>query len=185
MARIELAEGDVMKSEKAWILAAAAAVAVLAIAGMVAGPSMVGGGSSAVSVADDAMTLAAAPEVIVYKSPTCGCCVKWVEHMSAAGFSVRTVDVEDEELVAIKQRNGITRELSSCHTALVGDYVIEGHVPAELVVRLLNDAPEVRGLAVPGMPIGSPGMEIPGRAAQEYEVVAFDDRGGTEVYAER
>lgn len=177
-----------MKSEKAWILVAAAAVAVLAIAGMVAGPAVVGGGSSAESmVADDAreMTLAAAPEVTVYKSPTCGCCVKWVEHMSAAGFSMKIVDVDGGELVAIKQRNGITRELASCHTALVGDYVIEGHVPADLIVRLLSEASDVRGLAVPGMPISSPGMEIPGRAPQEYEVLAFDGRGGTEVYAER
>ena len=119
------------------------------------------------------------PQMLVYKSPTCGCCVKWVEHMAAAGFEV---DVRDRtDMSVIKASFGIARPLTSCHTALVNDYVIEGHVPAAYVLRFLEEAPEARGLAVPGMPIGSPGMEGPG--AKPYDVLTFNADGDSQVYA--
>ena len=123
----------------------------------------------------------ALPIVEVYKSPTCGCCSKWVDHLRDAGFEVRTTEMRD--LADLKASHGIPRHLESCHTALVAGYVLEGHVPATDIQRLLLERPAVRGLAVPGMPIGSPGMELPGRKAEPYEVVAFDDAGRTEVFA--
>jgi hypothetical protein len=112
-------------------------------------------------------------EVRVYKSPTCGCCEKWVDHLRAEGFTVHTSDVPD--LAPIKQENGIAPELSACHTAFVGGYVVEGHVPASDIRRLLAERPKVAGLAVPGMPIGSPGMEGPNAAP--YEVLSFGGQG--------
>lgn len=119
-------------------------------------------------------------EVTVYKSPTCGCCKKWVEHLQANGFSVKAVDTED--VVKHKLANGVPYELGSCHTALVGGYVVEGHVPASDIKRLLKERPPVRGLAVPGMPIGSPGMEQ-GAHKQRYEVLTFDKQGKTTVFS--
>ena len=122
----------------------------------------------------------APPLVTVYKSPTCGCCAEWVTYMEANGFTVETVDVND--ISAVKAQYGIPDSLSSCHTAVVGGYVVEGHVPASDVHRLLREQPEAGGLAVPGMPIGSPGMEVPGQPNQPYAVLLVDD-GGTSVYA--
>jgi len=117
-------------------------------------------------------------EVVVYKSPWCGCCQGWVEHMRASGFEV-TVR-EQEDLSAIKRMSGIPEQLQSCHTAFVGGYAIEGHVPAGAIERLLAERPSVRGLAVPGMPIGSPGME--GADPEPYEVMTFTQGGATNVY---
>lgn len=102
-------------------------------------------------------------------------------HLQEHGFNVETTDVRD--VLPLKRRAGVPRSLSSCHTAVVGDYVIEGHVPADDVARLLAERPRVAGLAVPGMPIGSPGMEVPGRPAQRYDVVAFERNGDAEVYS--
>jgi hypothetical protein len=119
------------------------------------------------------LAAASLPEVHVYKSPTCGCCEKWVEHLRAEGFAVRTTDVAD--VTPIKLENGVKPELSACHTAFVGGYIVEGHVPAADVRRLLAEKPDVAGLAVPGMPIGSPGMEGPG--AEAYEVLSFGKQG--------
>ncbi len=121
-----------------------------------------------------------ATEVTVYKSPTCGCCKQWVRHMQASGFSVKAHDVAD--IVQNKTANGVPRTLGSCHTANVGGYVIEGHVPASDIKRLLKERPPVRGLAVPGMPVGSPGMEQGGHK-DRYDVLTFDARGNTSVYA--
>lgn len=121
------------------------------------------------------------PTVVVYKTPTCGCCSDWVTHMRENGFEVVAHDVEDVN--PIKQRFGLPASLGSCHTALVGDYVVEGHVPAADVQRLLRERPDVTGIAVPGMPIGSPGMEVEGRAAQPYQVISFDRQGRTAVFA--
>lgn len=120
------------------------------------------------------------PVVRVVKSPTCGCCAEWVEHLEENGF---TVEVEDTRNVgAAKARLGVPGELSSCHTAQVGGYVVEGHVPAAEIRRLLERGPEgVKGLAVPGMPAGSPGMEGP--PPVRYDVVAFDGSGGRSVWA--
>ena len=123
--------------------------------------------------------------VIVYKSASCGCCGNWVEHMREAGFDVEARDVPDAELPAIKAEHGVGLSHQSCHTAVVGDYVLEGHVPADLVRRLLEEKPEIAGLAVPGMPRGSPGMEMPDGSKDPYEVIAFTDDGKQSVYASR
>jgi len=123
----------------------------------------------------------AGTEMVVYKSPTCGCCELWIDHAEAAGFTVVTEDVID--LRPVKAENGITPELASCHTAIVGGYVIEGHVPADVIAKLLDERPDIHGLAVPGMPIGSPGME--GGTPEAYDVVAIDRNGETSVYARR
>jgi hypothetical protein len=125
----------------------------------------------------------AAPMVEVYKSPTCGCCSKWVDHMRAAGFTLKVSDRPEEELDALKTRSHVPREAQSCHTALVGGYAIEGHVPASDVKRLLAEKPDVAGIAVPGMPVGSPGMEVPGMKPAPYRVLAFEKQGGTRVFA--
>ena len=122
----------------------------------------------------------AAPlEVTVYKSPTCGCCGKWVSYLEENGFSVVTHEVKD--VGPIKRLHGVPQELGSCHTALIGDYVIEGHVPVADIHRLLEEAPNVKGIAVPGMPIGSPGMEGPN--PESYRVIAFAETGSTEDFA--
>ena len=104
-------------------------------------------------------------------------------HLRAAGFEVKEQNVD--ALAPIKKRFGVPTPLQSCHTALVGDYVIEGHVPADLIQRLLRERPAVAGLAVPGMPVGSPGMEAPGRPAERYDVLAFEKSGRTTVFARR
>lgn len=123
-----------------------------------------------------AAALAEGPTVAVYKTPTCGCCTKWIEHLQAAGFEVEARELES--LTMVKASNGVPRPLASCHTALVGGYVIEGHVPAEDIRRLLAERPAVSGLAVPGMPLGSPGMEHPDAARHEdYEVLSFGPDG--------
>ena len=104
--------------------------------------------------------LAAPTRIEVFKSPTCGCCSAWIEHMSRAGFAVDARDVDQDALYALKARSGITPELASCHTAFVDGYFVEGHVPARDVQRLLGERLDAIGLSVPGMPIGSPGMEM-------------------------
>jgi hypothetical protein len=109
------------------------------------------------------------PKVTVWKDPNCGCCGKWVDHLRANGFDV-TVN-ETALLSEIKTQHGVPADLAACHTATVGDYVIEGHVPAIAVLRLLDERPAIDGLAVPGMPAGSPGME--GNTAVAFEVIAF------------
>jgi len=121
------------------------------------------------------------PRVTVYKSQWCGCCTQWVAHMRDNGFDVAVEEVND--LSPIKARYGVSEQLGSCHTALADGYVIEGHVPADLVKRLLKERPNVIGLAVPGMPIGSPGMEGPGK--EDYDILTFDGEGNTTVYARR
>jgi hypothetical protein len=125
----------------------------------------------------------AAPKMTVYKSPTCGCCAKWVAHMRNAGFDVTVNDVPN--VGEIKAQHHVPADAQSCHTALVGGYVVEGHVPADVVNQLLKEKPAVAGLAVPGMPIGSPGMESADGNKQAYNVVSFDKAGKTQVYAVR
>lgn len=117
--------------------------------------------------------------VTVYKSSTCGCCRKWVDHLTANGFAVTAHDTTD--VVAVKNHYAVPVALRSCHTAIVGGYVIEGHVPAADIQRLLKDRPKIAGLAVPGMVTGSPGMEM-GNTREKYDVIAFGD-GKTSVYA--
>ncbi len=125
----------------------------------------------------------ATPAMEVYKTPTCGCCSKWVEHVRQAGFSVRVTDLSNEALDQLKAKHAVPRTAQSCHTAVVGGYVIEGHVPAAEIRRLITQRPAVRGIAVGGMPLGSPGMEVPGRPAQTYNVVTFDKQGGVRVFS--
>jgi hypothetical protein len=119
----------------------------------------------------------------VYKSPTCGCCSKWVDHVTAGGFKVKVTDLSDTALASLKEKHGIPRTAQSCHTALIGGYAIEGHVPVAEIQRLLKEKPAVAGIAVGGMPIGSPGMEVEGQRAQTYNVVTFDRQGGLKVYS--
>jgi hypothetical protein len=120
------------------------------------------------------------PTVTVYKTPSCDCCAKWVTHMQDQGFPV---EIKSKfSLKSVKQQVGVPRSLASCHTAVVNDYVVEGHVPAEDVKQLLEQSPDVRGISVPGMPIGSPGMER-GDRVQPYEVVSFTSAGDTSVVA--
>lgn len=117
--------------------------------------------------------------VTVYKSPTCTCCTAWVDHVRQNGFAVVAIDTTDLE--AVKRRYGVAPEHAACHTAIVGGYVVEGHVPADDIRRLLAQRPPVTGLAVPGMPVGSPGME--GAYKQAYEVLAFTRGKSTSVFA--
>ena len=122
--------------------------------------------------------------VRVYKDPDCGCCKAWVQHMKDNGFQVTSIDEPVRVLDSIKTAHGITGATASCHTAEVGNYVIEGHVPADLVKKLLLDHPsDVAGLSVPGMVTGSPGME--GGTPEHYTVVALMRDGTTKAYAER
>ncbi len=124
---------------------------------------------------------AQAPAVVVYKDPNCGCCAEWVTHLKGAGFAVSVQNTGD--LLGVKRRYRVPPALNSCHTALVSGYVVEGHVPADLVRRLLRDKPKAAGIAVPGMPQGSPGMET--GTKEPYEVLLFDAAGKTTVYARR
>ncbi len=119
--------------------------------------------------------------VEVFKSPTCGCCSNWVTHLREHKFTVRATDTDQVD--AIKAKHGIPMAVRSCHTALVGGYVIEGHVPAADIQRLLKERPAVVGIAAGGMPVGSPGMEVPGRPADPYDVVSFDKTGRTAVFS--
>ena len=131
------------------------------------------------AIATSAFSAASAlPEMTVYKTPSCHCCAKWVEHVKAAGFTVKTVDQDD--LSSLKADLGVTKNLASCHTALVGGYVIEGHVPASDIQRLLKERPKIAGLAAPGMPGAGPGMDT---SKDPYDVLAFDAKGSTTVWA--
>jgi hypothetical protein len=125
---------------------------------------------------------ASAPSVVtVYKDPACECCVRWIKHLSANGFVVTVHDVSNID--EIKRTMNVPRSLESCHTAVVGRYVIEGHVPADVIKKLLAEKPSLMGLAVPGMPVGSPGME--GGTPERYNVMAFERGGETRIYARR
>ena len=121
--------------------------------------------------------------MVVYKSPTCGCCSAWVDHVKEAGFEVEVQDIPN--VTPIKNEHGLPQHLASCHTALVDGYVVEGHVPADIIRRLLAERPQVTGIAVPGMPAGSPGMEVPGGRKDPYDVIAFSRDGSVSVFATR
>jgi hypothetical protein len=123
----------------------------------------------------------AADTIVVYKTPTCGCCSDWVDHAREHGFTVVAHDLDD--LTTVKRQLGVPAGRISCHTSVVRGYTVEGHVPADLIQKMLAERPRIRGLTVPGMPVGSPGMEGPFK--QDYDVLAFDDHGNIEVYARR
>ena len=139
--------------------------------------SLVVSGAAIVSLV--AQESAAKPVVEVFKLPSCGCCGVWVTHLEQNGFDVKSTNVRD--MTAVKRQTGVPRALASCHTALVDGYIVEGHVPADDVKRLLSERPDVAGISVPGMPIGSPGMEGPN--PQPYDVLAFDEDGSVTHFA--
>jgi hypothetical protein len=122
------------------------------------------------------------PAVTVYKTATCGCCSGWVEHLRASGFDVKAIDVDDIDTV--KKTYGVPPSLSSCHTAVIGNYTIEGHVPADAVHRLLKERPAVAGIAVAGMPVGTPGMEA-GDRRDPYSIMSFTREGTSAVFERR
>lgn len=119
------------------------------------------------------------PDAIMYRDPACTCCGNWMKHMQSQGFKVKNVPTAD--MIAFKQKQGITDELASCHTAIIDGYAIEGHVPSDDIKRLLAEKPDVKGIAVPGMPVGTPGMEM-GNKKDSYAVVSFDKQGQTKVF---
>lgn len=126
-----------------------------------------------------AMNPADSSLITVYKTPTCGCCALWVDHMRANGFRVAVTDVA--QLAPVKQTHGVPSDVATCHTGKIGGYFVEGHVPAEDVRRLLRERPDIIGIAVPGMPQGSPGME--GGSVEKYDVIAISRDGSRKVWA--
>lgn len=135
---------------------------------------------SASADASGATPAAARPTMVVHKDPNCGCCQSWADIAQRAGYPVRIVNEQD--MAAVKTRFGVPAELGSCHTTEVGGFAVEGHVPLEAVDRMLRERPQgLRGIAVPGMPAGSPGMEMPDGRTEPFEVIAFFDDGRTSV----
>jgi hypothetical protein len=139
------------------------------------------------SIAALAILLLSSPAVadtagVIYKSPSCGCCEKWMRHMESAGFALAARDLSSGELMRQKLKLGIAAPQASCHTAEIDGYVIEGHVPATDVRRLLSERPDAVGLAVPDMPIGSPGMEAED-TKEPYDVLLVKKDGSTEIFA--
>ena len=121
------------------------------------------------------------PKIEVFKSPTCGCCSAWIEHIKKAGFHVKSQDITQKRLSELKRRSGITLELSSCHTAFINNYFVEGHVPAEDIKALLFEKPDALGLSVPNMPLGSPGMEM-GDQKDPYDTLLVKSNGSSRVF---
>ena len=156
------------------IALAAAALASLGI-------SHFGGVQLQTDLAAAAQQKAPGPMMEVFKTPTCGCCSQWVEHMRKAGFNVHTNDLVD--LSTIKKSRSVPAAVQSCHTAVVNGYVVEGHVPAADVQRMLKEKPAIAGIAVGGMPIGSPGMETPFVKEEPFNVTSFDKSGALRVFA--
>jgi hypothetical protein len=151
-------------------------ISVVAVAVLFAGTSAI-----AATNFTPAPVKAAPVPIKVYKDPSCGCCKAWIKNLEANGFKVEAVDMPDLSLV--KQNYGVKKEIEACHTGVVGNYVVEGHVPPDLIMKMLKEKPAIAGLAVPGMPMGSPGME--GGAKEKYNVLSFDRTGHTKVYAQR
>ncbi len=123
---------------------------------------------------------AAKPEIVVYKTPGCSCCHEWLVHLEKNGFTVVAHDVPGTG--PYRERYGVPRALASCHTGVIDGYAIEGHVPADDIKRLIAEKPKARGLSVPGMPVGTPGMEVDGSRRDAFDVVLFDEAGGRSVY---
>jgi hypothetical protein len=150
----------------------AIAIAVIAAAGLAYG----------VAAQQKAPAAAAAlPKVTVYKTSSCGCCRLWVDHMKKSGFDVQAMDVSSADVRAVSKAAGLKDEDTSCHTAKVGSYTVEGHVPADDIKRMLKEKPAIAGIAAAGMPQGSPGMEQ--GTKEPYDVVAFKKDGTTTVFA--
>jgi len=135
--------------------------------------------SLALALSNTAVVANETIDMTVYRSPTCSCCKRWVSHVEQNGFKVK--DIVTDGVQAIKDQNGITPAIASCHTALVGGYAIEGHVPASDIKALLQNKPKVAGISVPGMPVGTPGMEMGGKK-DAYDVISFDKEQKTQVF---
>ncbi len=135
--------------------------------------------AAALSLGPGALAAPPLPQVVVHKDPNCGCCGAWADRMRDSGFAVKVI--ENRDMSSLKRRLGVPEKLGSCHTAEVGGYILEGHVPARSVKRLLAEKSKVKGLAVPGMPAGSPGMEV-GNRRDPYDVVAFAADGSARVF---
>ena len=161
-----------------------ATLACITVAALLAGGLVWSGQQrgTVVSAAAPEDGVTALPLLTVHKSPSCGCCVHWVAHMREAGFQVEVNDTD--HMLPVKERVGIPYGKGSCHTAEVGGYFVEGHVPAADVKRLLAERPPARGLTVPGMPAGSPGMEMPDGRVQRYAVELVHEDGSTSVYSQ-
>lgn len=123
---------------------------------------------------------ASRPDMTMHRSPTCGCCGAWAAYIRRAGFSITIVNETD--LAPIKSRAGVPAALQSCHTAFVDGYVVEGHVPVEAIEKMLSERPPIKGIAVPEMPTGSPGMEVPMMKPEPFKVVAFSQGGGSGAF---
>jgi len=143
--------------------------------------SALGAGAMALIAPRVARAVAPVP-MTVYKSPTCGCCKEWIKHVKANGFSVKVIELDD--VTPMQRTAGVPLAMGSCHTALVGKYVIEGHVPADLIHKILQEKTAIAGLSVPGMPLGAPGMEQSG-GARPYTVMSWTSDGRTAVFARR
>ena len=133
-----------------------------------------------VNVVDQPQVPFSLPEIAIYRSESCGCCTNWGQYIEAKGFPIQDKVVKDMD--AFKQANGITPELASCHTAVVDGYVVEGHVPAASIKKMLDERPDIRGLTAPGMPMGSPGMETAGIKAEAFDVLAISNDGTISVF---
>ncbi len=138
-------------------------------------------GVGSVAVAACAPGGRSSTQLAVYKTPVCACCTAWVDHMRAAGFEARVSELPS--LRSLRSTQGVPEALASCHTALIGGYVLEGHVPAEDVRKLLAERPKAVGLAVPAMPLGSPGMEMPHGRREPFDTLLILEGGGTRVFA--
>lgn len=137
-------------------------------------------GLGAVTIAQKPAAITA-PKVTVYKTASCGCCKLWVQHLKASGFDVQAMDVSAGDVRAVSKAAGLKDDDASCHTAKVGNYIVEGHVPASDIQRMLKEKPAIAGIAAPGMPQGSPGMDQGSR--EPYDVIAFTKDGKSTVYA--
>jgi hypothetical protein len=147
------------------------AMAVIAVSGLGLG-----------AAAQSKPAAAPAQKVTVYKTSSCGCCRLWVDHLKANGFDVQAMDVSAADVRAVSKAAGLKDQDTSCHTAKIGDYTVEGHVPAADIKRMLKEKPAIAGLSAPGMPMGSPGMEQ-GNTKEPYDVIAFKKDGTSTVYA--
>lgn len=140
------------------------------------------GGAAQTNASGTVRAAEAVPAITVYKTKMCGCCTKWIQHLEHSGLDVNVISVD--ETSSVRTRLGVPSDLASCHTAVAGDYWVEGHVPADMIQRLLQERPDdIKGIAVPGMVPGPPGMEAPN--PQRYQVLSVDDQGGVAVYATR
>ncbi len=163
-------------------LACACSAAAAPEASPVAVPAAANVAPASQAVAEAAPAASSLPRMAVHKSPSCGCCGAWVEHMQQAGYPVEVI--AEEDLEPLKLAIGVPSGMASCHTAIVEGYFIEGHVPAQDVARLLMERPDARGLTVPGMPIGSPGMEVASGEVQPYTVYLVNKDGSTTPFSE-